>query len=74
MKVLRVESVFRSMFEARLEEELKRAEAKLTSTLTRFNQLTRGVESLEKIGVEKVCKLSTFIDEREKTRLQHRQA
>ncbi len=48
-----------------LESRLKE-KTTLTSTLTRLSQLIRGVESIKEIGVEKVCKLSMFIDECEK--------
>lgn len=46
-----------------LENELKELEAKHTSAMTRLAELIKGIKSLEKLGIDKVCKLSTFIRE-----------
>ncbi|MGC8849487.1 MAG: coiled-coil domain-containing protein, partial [Candidatus Bathyarchaeia archaeon] len=48
---------------ARLKDELKKMEAELTSARFKLGELIKGVESLERLGVEKVCKLSTFVRE-----------
>jgi len=50
----------------RLENELKELEVRLTSVRTELGELIKGVESLEKLGIDKVCKLSAFGRECEK--------
>ncbi|MGC8936192.1 MAG: hypothetical protein ACP5KV_02345 [Candidatus Methanomethylicaceae archaeon] len=46
-----------------LKGELKKVEAELASARSKLGELIKGVESLEGLGVDKVCKLSTFVRE-----------
>ena len=49
-----------------LENDLKKLEERKSLEIAKIEELIKGAESLQRIGVEKVCRLSTFVEEFEK--------
>uniref|UniRef100_A0A7C4S5F0 Uncharacterized protein n=1 Tax=Geoglobus ahangari TaxID=113653 RepID=A0A7C4S5F0_9EURY len=49
-----------------LENDLKKLEERKSLEIAKIEELIKGVENLQRIGAEKVCRLSTFVEEFEK--------